>query len=233
MSESDLLRNHVATLFVLDETGDLVSSNEPYAPWRRPAPFIFLSWSDDDYACCFRYDVPDKTREAVQEVIAGNWPFPGAEQPPELEKIKALLIPQAPKGRSDSGPAYIFASTAEPECDAILVDSDNTDVLLHAYSDNIPAIEYVQPCYCVLEASHAVSICQTVRRWPGNAEAGLDTLPSHKSKGYAVRAAAAWGCAVRAAGDTAWYSTSWDNKASQRVAEKLGLMQIAVEWSLR
>jgi len=165
-------------------------------------------------------------------VIAENWPFAGAEQPPELEKIKALLISQAPKGRSGSGPAYIFASTAEPECDAILVDSGSTDVLVHAYSENIPAIEYVQPCYCILEARRAVSICQTVRRWSGNAEAGLDTLPSHRGRGYAVRTAAGWGRAVRAAGDTAWYSTSWDNKASLRVAEKLGLMQIAVEWSL-
>lgn len=60
----------------------------------------------------------------------------------------------------------------------------------------------------------------------------MDTVSSHRGKGYALKAVAAWAIAVRAEGRIPFYSTSWDNQSSQRVAEKLGLIPFAVEFTL-
>jgi RimJ/RimL family protein N-acetyltransferase len=51
----------------------------------------------------------------------------------------------------------------------------------------------------------------------------VETLPDFRGQGYAKDVAAEWANRVRAVGGIPLYSTSWENKASQAVARKLGL----------
>ncbi|MEZ4720114.1 MAG: GNAT family N-acetyltransferase, partial [Caldilineaceae bacterium] len=77
-----------------------------------------------------------------------------------------------------------------------------------------------------------VSICFCARRSDVAAEAGLETAPSFRGRGYAARVTAAWAAEVRAGGRIPLYSTAWDNQASRSVARKLGLTAYACMWSL-
>jgi RimJ/RimL family protein N-acetyltransferase len=61
-------------------------------------------------------------------------------------------------------------------------------------------------------------------------EAGVETPIEHRGRGYAPMAVAAWARRVQALGKLALYSTSWGNRASQRVAEKLGARLYGEDW---
>jgi RimJ/RimL family protein N-acetyltransferase len=61
-------------------------------------------------------------------------------------------------------------------------------------------------------------------------EAGVETPAEHRGLGYAPLAVAAWARRVQAEGKLALYSTSWENRASQRVAEKLGGRLYGEDW---
>jgi RimJ/RimL family protein N-acetyltransferase len=78
----------------------------------------------------------------------------------------------------------------------------------------------------------AVSLCYSCRLTDRAAEAGLETLEEHRGRGYAPAVTSAWARAVRDSGRIPFYSTSWDNLASQAVARKLGLAQFAVRFSV-
>ncbi len=60
----------------------------------------------------------------------------------------------------------------------------------------------------------------------------METLEEFRGRGYAAAVVAAWARAVRASGRIPFYSTSWDNIASQAVARSLGLIQYGSELSL-
>jgi len=84
----------------------------------------------------------------------------------------------------------------------------------------------------VVEDDEAVSLCFSARLTERAAEAGVQTLEAYRGRGYAPAAVIAWAHAIRATGQIPLYSTSWDNRASQAVARKLGLVQYGVDLSL-
>ena len=59
----------------------------------------------------------------------------------------------------------------------------------------------------------AVSICATVRLSAVAAEAGVDTVPEYRGRGYARRVVSAWAQEVRAAGIiplySRWSASAW------------------------
>ena len=84
----------------------------------------------------------------------------------------------------------------------------------------------------IFENDDPVSICFCARRSDIAAEAGLETAESYRGRGYGPRVTAAWAAAVRNAGLTPLYSTSWMNHASLAVARKLSLVAYASSWSI-
>ena len=60
----------------------------------------------------------------------------------------------------------------------------------------------------------------------------METLPAYRRKGYAANAVAGWASAVRQMGAMPFYSTSWENIASQNVAARLGLRMIGADFSI-
>ena len=86
------------------------------------------------------------------------------------------------------------------------------------------------PYLAIIADSQMVSICQSVRLSSRAHEAGVDTLVGYRRRGYATSVVAAWALAVRASNRIPLYSTSWDNMASQGVAQRLGLVQYGVDY---
>ena len=74
------------------------------------------------------------------------------------------------------------------------------------------------------------AVCETARSAPSSVEAGLWTYEPHRRRGFGAAVTAAWSTLVT--DRTAFYSTSWDNHASQGVARALGLHPIGHWWQV-
>ncbi|GAA3697832.1 hypothetical protein GCM10022224_074780 [Nonomuraea antimicrobica] len=86
------------------------------------------------------------------------------------------------------------------------------------------------PWAMIVEDGQVAAVCHTARLTPAGAEAGTWTAPAYRGRGYAAATTAAWSGLLP---DTRlFYSTSADNRSSQRVAERLGLRPIGHLWKL-
>jgi len=77
-----------------------------------------------------------------------------------------------------------------------------------------------------------VSVCRSVRITPAAHEAGVETLPDFRAKGYAQDVVAGWARLVRSMGAIPLYSTSWENTASQALAKKLRLVMYGADFQV-
>ena len=134
--------------------------------------------------------------------------------------------------RINIGPAY-YAAVDPPYKGRPIEISETNEHLLPLDYLKEGEIEFVQPCYAIVESEHAASICLTVRRASHSAEAGVNTDSESRGRGYAGQVTAAWVSAVRSEGLIPFYSTESENLPSQRVAEKLGLTWFAWELGIR
>ena len=89
-----------------------------------------------------------------------------------------------------------------------------------------------QPFLAIVEAGRAVSVCRSVRITGEAHEAGVETLPEFRGKGYAKDTVAAWARSVQSMGAMPLYSTSWENTASQAVVKKLHLVQYGADFHI-
>jgi len=121
------------------------------------------------------------------------------------------------------GPAYRFPDSLWVSPEVVRIDRSTAYLLEFGFSDLVPELDHCQPVVAIVKGDKAVSVCQSVRKSEEAEEAGVDTLLPHRGKGYAAQVVAGWARIVREQGRIPLYSTSWDNRASQRVAEKLGL----------
>ncbi len=84
----------------------------------------------------------------------------------------------------------------------------------------------------VIIEGRAVSLCTSVNASDAAHCAGVETLPDYRGRGFAARAVASWADAVRIGGAEPFYTTTFDNIASQGVATRLGLHVVASEFSI-
>jgi hypothetical protein len=218
-------RLQLETLFVLNDRGRIISTREP-RPSHGPAFLLIrgsteVAWAvRDDVAA----DVADELNDlARREPVSLEW-----ERPP----IHARRYQAALGGRVDGGPAFEFP---EPAGAADGVVGVQEEALLQPHFPGWVTGEIeagASPVLAVLVDGHAVSVCFCARRSNVAAEAGLDTAPAFRGRGFAGRVTSAWAAAVRASGRTPLYSTSWANASSLAVARKLGLRIYATDWSI-
>jgi hypothetical protein len=89
------------------------------------------------------------------------------------------------------------------------------------------------PPYClVIEDGRIAVMAFTARLGPRGAELGLVTLPDFRGRDLAGQAVAGWSALPDLRDLTLFYSTSAENRASQRVAAKLGLPFIRPTWEI-
>ncbi len=230
ISDLLLMKIQVDTLFVHDNDERLRFINEPFRPEDHPAPVVFIGRTRCGSVVRFRYDIPEALCKRVQAIIQTQ-PLSDKlyESPSYLAKVKDLLTPHITMDRQWMGPAYRFPDSLGVSPEVVRIDRSTAYLLEFGFSDLIPELDHCQPVVAIVEGDKAVSICQSVRKSVEAEEAGVDTLLSHRGKGYAAQVVARWAGLVREQGRIPLYSTSWDNRASQRVAEKLGLQLYGVD----
>ena len=230
ISDLSLMKIQVGTLFVHNHDGRLRFINEPYRPEDHSAPVVFIGRTRCGSVVRFRYDVPEVICKRVQTVIQAQSLSDNLyESPSYLATVKDLLASYITADQQWMGPAYRFPGSLEVSSEVVRIDRSTAYLLEFGFSDLIPELDHCQPVVAIVEGDKAVSVCQSVRKSEEAEEAGVDTLLSHRGKGYAGQAVAGWAGVVREQGRIPLYSTSWDNKASQRVAEKLGLRLYGVD----
>jgi len=164
---------------------------------------------------------------------------PSAEdlrRPPRVAlAIRAALQGHAPITREYRGPAYLIPEGTQAPIEAVLITKEKGKLLEAGFpwmAAHLTSDADMGPVAAALVNGSAVSICYCARLSPSGAEAGVETLDAVRGRGYATAAVAAWATAVRRRGLLPLYSTSWENVASQRVAEKLGAVCYGEDWEI-
>jgi RimJ/RimL family protein N-acetyltransferase len=231
------------TLFTHDASGRLVDVNEPGGP---RAPRFHVLWDGRDLHWRVRHDLPAALVARLAAILAGH-PVPRdlerlpafaaairaslAEHGPVPDELigefeyafpEALDPPDAP-----AEIAHRASSSLDASAGVVPVAVDNAAVLQRWLPEWTNYTTSGLPMMAALVDGAAVAVAACVR-FPGDAtEAGIETHPLFRGRGYAAAVTAAWARAVRGRGLVPLYSTSWKNRASQRVAAKLGLIRVA------
>ena len=221
MKPIDLMAIQVETLFVLDAKGRLTAVNSDDG---IPTPRFFFGSTEEGNLWRFRFDLPSDILEELERFCLQEPARADLETPPEnLEAFKKILNCQQPIKRSWSGPAYwIPEDDPKSGANAVRITEENSEVLNEGFPDNGRWINSCQPVYAAIRDGKAVSVCLSARVAAKAYEAGVETLEDYRGNGYASCVVAAWAAEVRRMDRIPFYSTSWENIASQGVARRLG-----------
>jgi hypothetical protein len=227
-SQLDLMRLHVEASYAHDARQRIRSTNE----WKaRPAPRFFLGRTSAGNLWRVRTDLPEELARALEERCNEE---PVASEPPrtprQQQELVRLLAEHLPVERIRAGPAYSLFEPIAPSARSVAISAASAALLRGGLHDWVDDLVHVQPCWGVIEEGRVVSLCASVRITGAAHEAGVETLPPFRRKGYAADAVAGWAAAVRRTGAMPLYSTSWDNAASRAVAARLGATLFGVDF---
>lgn len=215
---------HVRALFTHDEGSRLLFVNEPGGA-AGAAPRLFVGRTRAGNVWRFRADLPESLIRELDSLCADE-PTPGDgfnEPPRHVEEYVRLLEKHAPVEGVSAGPAYHFTeNVATPGRTVELTEADE-EMLRGGFEKLTGELPAWRPFVALVGGGRAVSVCRSVRITHEAHEAGVETLPDFRGRGYAEVVTAAWARRVRVVGAIPLYSTSWENKASQAVARKLRL----------
>lgn len=226
MDDRDLMRVRVEALFTHDAHGRMLRSNEPDGV---PAPRLFLGRTRSGHVFRLGQAVPDSLARRLAGIIDREPPQDDLRAPPVgAEALRDALERDAPIVRETAGPAYRFPDALRsPSIAVVSITAESARLVQETWPDLV--LPDWQPCFAVVRDGAAVSVCFSARRGRQAAEAGVNTLPEFRGRGYAAAVTAAWGAAVRDLGLVPLYSTTWDNTASQGVARRAGLLMFGAD----
>jgi hypothetical protein len=223
----DLMRLHADTLFTYDAAGRMLRSNEPDG---HRAPRVFFGYTLGGYVVRFGASAPDALVQQLTEMIVREPAVATLDVPPPiLTAVREALEQHAPIPWERSGPDYQFPGSIAGSNEMIQVTDSNIDVVRDTYPWLYHALAAWQPCFVVVRDGVGVSVCYSSRITADACEAGVDTLPAFRGRGYAAAVTAAWGACVRAEGRVPLYSREWDNVASDGVARRIGLIMFGAD----
>ena len=222
LTEQELMAIHVQALFIHDANSRLLLVNEPDG--GGPAPRLYLGRTRTGNLWRFRADLPSSLVQEL-EALCANEPAPAefSAAPRHIEEYLRLLKTHAPVRKLYMGPAYHFTEYPEPSRPLQAITETNAEMLRGGFEELIAELSAWQPFLAIVEEGRTVSVCRSVRITSEAHEAGVETLPDFRGKGYAKDVVAGWARAVRSLGAIPLYGTTWENTASQAVAKKLGL----------
>ncbi len=226
------MRLHAGALYTYDINERITGCNQFNG---GEVPRFHLARTDVGNFCVFRSDVPDQVVESVQRYAQKEPPLGDSHALPIFQKkYVELLSSHGPVEAIWHGPAYRFTNT---ECDnepnVVDIEPSNMELLKAHMDDWLADVPHRHPFLALVDGGHAVAVCASVRITPDAHEAGVETAPSYRRRGYAARVVAAWAKAVSLVNAEPLYSTSWDNRASQAVAQSLGLELVGTDFHIR
>ena len=221
---------HAEALYTHDDSSRIKSVNEPRG---GVASRFFLGRTISGNLWRFRTDLPGDLVADLERLCRGEPETAALSKTPEdLEEYVRLLESQTPIERVQAGPAYWFSTDVVPVVQPVEINETNANLLRGGLEDWLGDVPHRHPFMAMVEDGHAVSVCASVRISSAAHEAGVETLPAYRRKGYAVNVIAGWAHTVRKMRAIPLYSTSWDNTASQNVAAKLGLSMFGVDFHI-
>ena len=230
MSDNALLRMRADTDFTYDRRGRMQLTNEPHAGSRIAAPRLFLGRSTEGPVLRFGATLSDAAAKDITAAVERHpWDGSLAFPPSLLDHITALLERDAPVTARTAGPAFRFPKSITSPERAIRLMPANVALAATTFPWLLTELADWGPCFAVVVNEEVAAVCFTSRRGERVEEAGVETLPAYRGRGFAPLVTAAWATAVCTAGRIPIYSTGWDNLASQAVAQKLGLSLFAVD----
>jgi RimJ/RimL family protein N-acetyltransferase len=222
LSDAERIDLQAETLFTHNAAGRLLRLREPNG---GPAPRFFLGRTATSRTLRVRADVSAGCVREIERLVRAE-PITAdvRSDPAALDAVRAILARDAPVRREYRGPAYRFSDPIAPPPDAVAITRANAHLGGQGFSWLVDEVDERQPCCAVVRGGEAVALCFCARRSTRAAEAGVETLEPYRGRGYATAVTAGWALAVRALGLVPFYSTSWNNLASQGVARRLGLI---------
>ena len=227
-SGDDIFLKRFDALYRTDGNGRLVCTNE----WdQKPPPRFHLMRTAAGPIFRCQANLPDHIVSGLEELCRRETPDRAFERlPSQCDRYLALLSEHAPVEKVWSGPAYLSARDVASNRTPTIIDDENADLLRNRFEDWLSDVPHRQPFIALIEDGAAVSICASVRISKAVHCAGVETHPDYRQRGYASDAVAGWARAVRLLGATPFYSTSWNNVASQRVAQRLGFFMAGTDF---
>lgn len=225
MNDLSLMRARADVLFTYDQRGRMLYRNDP---GKQPAPRLFLGYTSTGYLIRFGQDISDEAAIRLQEIVDVEPPVEDMRSlPPVVAAVGNLLEKQA--SDREGGPAFRFSEPLPATRDAIQITGANVTLARDTFPWLLTELAGWWPCFAVVRDNVAVSVCFSARIGAVVCEAGVETLPAFRGRGYAAAVTAAWAGAIRYSGRIPLYSTSWHNVASQRVAHQLGLIMLGAD----
>jgi RimJ/RimL family protein N-acetyltransferase len=219
------MRLHARALFRCDGAGRLVAVNDQAG---AVAPRFFLGLTENGNLWWFRNDISAALAselDALSESLS-----PGLEEANvDIGAVIARLSRDQPIRKIWAGPAFRFPSDVPAQHDAVRVTPENAALLSPYLEDWQSDVAAGVPMAVLLEKGKAVSVCCSVRMTKDAHEAGVETHPEFRGRGYGGQAVCAWANAVRKLDRIPLYSTSWENSASRKLARKIGLIQFGAD----
>jgi RimJ/RimL family protein N-acetyltransferase len=229
--DQELLDLHIRALFTHDEMLRLVHVNEPGS--NAPAARLCFGRTSTSNLWRFRADLPKTLVEKLEALCVDESVGMNPKRTPgDIQAYVQLLEAHTPVQKIWMGPAFHFIEYVQPSRPVRVLTEASADFLLGGFEELIEELPTWQPFVAVIENGHAVSVCRSVRLTPQAHEAGVETLPGYRGKGYARDAVAAWARLVQQHDALPLYSTSWENVASQALAKKLGLRQYSADFHI-
>ena len=219
---------HIQALFTHDAWSCILAINS----WQGgTAPRFFLGRTEQGTIWRFRNDLPEQLCDKLT-VLCQRESVTISERPKYETEYIRLLAENAPIKQIWLGPAYWFANGAAIVEETVLINEQNAHLLQGGFDDWLPDIPHQQPIVAMLVGGRAVALCASVRISKFAHEAGVETVPSQRRKGYAVKVVSGWANAVAKLGVQPLYSTSIENLASQNVTNRLGLSKFGVDFHI-
>lgn len=220
MRAEELLRLHLAAMFTTNPAGRLVAVNEPWDQ-SQPAPLAFAAVDrDGGRLLCLGAGLAEAAAERARQLHRA-----GAEDP-------AAYLTALGGARFSQELCYSLPQALPAAADCIPLDQGSLAGLDPGpFGWLAGELALAQPCLVYAPQGRILSVCRSVRLGQGH-EAGIETDPASRGKGYAGKVLAAWAGAVRQRGSVPLYSTLVENTASRRLAAKLGLEQYATGFSI-
>lgn len=230
LSNWKLMELHVEALFTHDAAQRLHTINEPDG---ASAPRFFLGRTPEGNLWRFRDDLPGTLVRHVAALCTAEPLTPDLQVPPRYDKVyRQILGSHAVIERLWIGPAYCFPAELSAPSQVVRITRANDELLRARFAELLLELDARQPCLAIVQDGHAVSICCSVRITSQAHEAGVETCEPFRGLGYAPEVVAGWAVTVRESGCIPLYSTSWENRASQGVAKKLGLVLYGADFHI-
>jgi len=218
--------------FCCDPEGRLRAVNEPEKP---PAPRFYMVRTAVGNHWRFRYDLPAATIQQLNQLCEAEPLSADLTRPPQqYTAIKAVLEAQAPLQDEYRGPVYWIPPGRPRPANVVLIAATNAQLLQPLFPWVLPLPQNPRRGALVATVAQgmAVALCYCSRIPDQVTHAGVETADAFRGQGYATAAVAGWAAEVRRFGLIPLYGTSWDNLASQRIAQKLGMVLYGEDWSI-